>query len=104
MKNINLLKGPGLGTLQIHEYFCIGNTLVLHDSVQRTTRSRKKATEGAKVENLATTPDDIKKEAADLAGTTLVYTEEQKELYKKISRKKWRNTTKNSWNLKQNWS
>ena len=37
----------------------------------------------AKVESLATTPEDIKKEAADLARTTMAYTEEQKELYQK---------------------
>ena len=37
----------------------------------------------AKVESLATTPGDIKKEAADLARTTMAYTEEQKELYQK---------------------
>ena len=37
--------------------------------------------EKAKVENLSTTPADIKKEAADLAKTTMAYTEEQKALY-----------------------
>ncbi|MGW8161574.1 MAG: hypothetical protein ACWGN1_04945 [Desulfobulbales bacterium] len=34
-----------------------------------------------KVENLATTPQDIKKEAEDLAKTTMAYTKEQKALY-----------------------
>jgi Fe-S cluster biosynthesis and repair protein YggX len=43
----------------------------------------KAATEKAKVENLATTPEDIKRDAAELAGTTLAYTEEQKALYQK---------------------
>lgn len=33
------------------------------------------------IENLATTPEDIKKEAKDLARTTMTYTEEQKALY-----------------------
>lgn len=37
--------------------------------------------EKAKVESLATTPADIKKEAGDLARTTLNYAEEQKEQY-----------------------
>ena len=37
----------------------------------------------AKVENLATTPADIKKEARDLAKTTLDYTKEQRTLYQK---------------------
>ena len=47
-------------------------------------RSAEKAPmEKAKVENLATTPADIKKEAADLAKTTMAYTEEQKALYQK---------------------
>jgi hypothetical protein len=37
----------------------------------------------AKVENLATKPADIKKEAKDLAATTMAYTEEQKAQYQK---------------------
>jgi DNA polymerase III delta prime subunit len=45
--------------------------------------AEKASTEKAKVENLATTPEDIKKEASDLAKTTMAYTEEQKELYQK---------------------
>jgi Fe-S cluster biosynthesis and repair protein YggX len=56
-------------------------------SEQQTTE-KKPATQGAKVENLATTPDDIKKEAADLARTTLAYTEEQKTLYQEKIQKK----------------
>lgn len=42
---------------------------------------QKTAPEKAKVENLATTPEDIKKEAKDLAKTTITYAEEQKEIY-----------------------
>jgi len=42
---------------------------------------QKPATEKVKVENLATTPEDIKKEAQDLAKTTITYAEEQKEIY-----------------------
>ena len=45
--------------------------------------AEKTASEKAKVENLATTPQDIKKEAADLAKTTMAYTEEQKALFQK---------------------
>ena len=41
----------------------------------------KSAPEKAKIENLATTPQDIKKEAKDLAKTTMAFTEEQKALY-----------------------
>jgi hypothetical protein len=37
----------------------------------------------AKVENLATTPEDIRKEAKELAATTMAYTEEQKAQYQK---------------------
>ena len=37
----------------------------------------------AKVENLATTPQDIRKEAKELAATTMAYTEEQKAQYQK---------------------
>ena len=43
----------------------------------------KTAPERVKVENLATTPEDIKKEAGDLAKTAMAYTEEQKALYQK---------------------
>jgi apolipoprotein N-acyltransferase len=43
--------------------------------------TEKAATEKAKVEKLETTPQDIKKEAEDLAKTTAAYTEEQKTLY-----------------------
>jgi DNA polymerase III delta prime subunit len=43
--------------------------------------AEKVSTEKAKVENLATTPADIRKEATDLAKTTMAYTEEQKEVY-----------------------
>lgn len=44
----------------------------------------EKASPGqTRVENLATTPADIKKEAEDLAKTTMAFTEEQKELYQK---------------------
>jgi hypothetical protein len=56
-------------------------------SEQKPT-AEKAATERAKVENLETTPDDIKKEAADLARTTLAYTEEQKTLYQEKIQKK----------------
>ena len=45
--------------------------------------SEKAPVKKAKVENLATTPADIKKEAEDLAKTTMAYTEEQKALYQK---------------------
>ena len=43
--------------------------------------AEKTTPEKAKVENLATTPEDIKKEAKDLARTTMAYTDEQKALY-----------------------
>jgi 2,3-bisphosphoglycerate-independent phosphoglycerate mutase len=39
--------------------------------------------EKARIESLTTTPQDIRKEAEDLAKTTMAYTEEQKELYQK---------------------
>ena len=51
-------------------------------SEQKPT-AEKTTPEKAKVESLATTPQDIKKEAADLAKTTMIYTEEQKALYQK---------------------
>lgn len=41
----------------------------------------KAAPEKAKVESLATTPADIKKEAGDLAKAAMTYAEEQKALY-----------------------
>lgn len=43
--------------------------------------AEKTTQNNAKIENLATTPEDIKKEAKDLARTTMAYTEEQKTLY-----------------------
>ena len=49
-------------------------------SEQKPT-AEKVTPERAKIENLATTPQDIKKEAKDLAKTTMAYTEEQKDLY-----------------------
>ena len=50
--------------------------------------AEKSTPDRAKVENLATTPEDIKKEAADLAKTTMAYTQEKKELYMEKIRKK----------------
>ena len=51
-------------------------------SEQKPT-AEKGSPEKARVENLATTPADIKKEAEDLAKTTMAFTEEQKALYQK---------------------
>jgi hypothetical protein len=49
---------------------------------------QKPTAEKAKVESLATTPADIKKEAKDLAKVTMTYSAEQMEQYKqKISEK-----------------
>ena len=56
-------------------------------SEQKTT-AEKTAPGKAKVEKLATTPADIKKEAKDLAETTMAYSEEQKEQYEKIIQEK----------------
>lgn len=50
---------------------------------EQTPTAEKTTPERAKVENLATTPGDIRKEAGDLAKTTMTYTEEQKALYQK---------------------
>jgi hypothetical protein len=48
----------------------------------------KPAAEKAKIESLATTPEDIKKEAKDLAETTMSYTKEQKALYQQKIKEK----------------
>src|SRR5210317_994813 len=49
---------------------------------------QKPAAEKAKIESLATTPEDIKKEAKDLAETTMSYTKEQKALYQQKIKEK----------------
>lgn len=55
---------------------------LLFTACSEQKKTADKATpEKAKVESLATTPADIKKEANDLAKTTRSYAEEQKELY-----------------------
>ena len=52
-------------------------------------QTAEKATpERAKVENLATTPEDIKKEARDLADTTLSYADQQKLKYLELLKEK----------------
>ena len=56
-------------------------SLLLTGCSNQNQTVEKPAPEKAKVENLATTPQDIKKEAEDLAKTTMAYTEEQKALY-----------------------
>jgi len=50
--------------------------------------AEKASPEKAKVENLATTPADVKKEAEDLAKTAMAYTEEQKALYQEKIKEK----------------
>ena len=57
--------------------------------------SEKAPVKKAKVENLATTPADIKKEAEDLAKTTMAYTEEQKALYQKKIQEKMQQYSQN---------
>lgn len=55
--------------------------LLLNMSCSEQKQAEKATPEKARVESLATTPADIRKEAGDLANTTLTYAEEQKELY-----------------------
>jgi len=73
------MKHFGFTTLVVLGVICFSLT-----SCSDQDQSVEKApAEKAKVENLATTPADIKKEAEDLAKTTMAYTEEQKALYQK---------------------
>ena len=55
--------------------------LMIACSEQKPT-AEKTTPEKAKVENLATTPEDIKKEAKDLAKATMTYSAEQMAQYK----------------------
>ena len=71
------MKPFGFATIFALAAFCFFMTAC---SEQKQT-TEKASPEKAKVENLATTPEDIKKEAGDLAKTTMAYTEEQKKLY-----------------------
>jgi len=57
--------------------------LFLISCTDQKQSAEKAPREKARIENLSTTPGDIKKEAEDLAKTTLAYTEEQKALYEK---------------------
>ena len=78
----------------MHRYAIISIIVIIASSTLLTSCSEQKPTtektalEKGKVENLATTPADIKKEAKDLAETTMAYTEEQKAQYEKIIQEK----------------
>jgi DNA anti-recombination protein RmuC len=73
------MKRFGISSLAVIGTICL---LLIGCSEQKQT-VEKTAPEKARIENLATTPEDIKKEAQDLAKTTMAYTEEQKTLYQK---------------------
>ena len=73
------MKRSGFITLAAFGLICL---FLVSCSDQKQT-VEKAPPEKAKIESLATTPQDIRKEAEDLAKTTMAYTEEQKALYQK---------------------
>lgn len=73
------MKRSGLLALAAFGAIC----LFLVSCSEQKQKVEKTPPEKAKIESLATTPQDIRKEAEDLAKTTMAYTEEQKELYQK---------------------